>query len=183
MDRAQSEPMAPRRPFRRAFAACVGAATAAALLLGSCQTDGATAPSSEPPSSTSPSPTERPSSPQTTATVTPIDTSTWRPFVSEQHGFSIAYPPDWQANQGHGDWTFPEDTAWPEGVEVSDWFYLDDPNFGGVAASMWSVALEPGTSADQWFMDYCAVEATPCEGGEPSVAASLDGHAGRLDAT
>lgn len=166
--------------MNRAFAACVGAATAVALLLGGCQTDGAAAPSSESPSSVSPSTTERPSSSQTTATPTPIDTSAWLPFVSEQYGFSIAYPPDWEANQGHGDWTFPEDTAWPDGVEVSDWFYLDDPASGGVAASMWSVALTPGTSADEWFGDYCAVEATPCEGGEPSVAASLDGHAGRL---
>lgn len=180
MDRTLPEPMTPRRPLKRAFAACVGAATAAALLLGGCQTEGAAAPSTEQPSTTSPSTTERPSPPQTAATVTPIDTSSWLPFVSEQYGYSIAYPPDWEANQGHGGWTFPEDTAWPDGVEVSDWFTHDDPESGFVAASVWSVALEPGTSADQWFGDYCAVEATPCEGGEPPVTASLDGHAGRL---
>ncbi len=155
-------------------------AMATALLLGGCQTDGAAAPSSERRSSSAPSTNEPRSSPQTTPTLTPIDTSSWLPFVSEHYGFSIAYPPDWEANQGHGDWTFPEDTAWPSGVEISDWFYLDDPEFGGVAASVWSVALEPGTSADEWFGDYCAVEATPCNGNEPSVAASLDGHAGRL---
>jgi hypothetical protein len=100
--------------------------------------------------------------------------------VSEHYGFSIAYPPDWSAHQGRGDWTFPEDTAWPAGVEVSDWFYLEPPDDPSVAASVWSVGLEPGTSADEWFLDYCAVESTPCDGNETWVAASLDGNDGRL---
>jgi hypothetical protein len=172
--------MTTSRPVTRKFAACLGVATATALLLGGCQTDGAAAPSSERRSTSAPSTTEPRSSPQTTPTLTPIDTSSWLPFVSEHYGFSITYPPDWEANQGRGDWTFPEDTAWPDGVEVSDWFFLDDPESGFVAASVWSVELEPGTSADEWFGNYCAVEATPCDSDEPSVAASLDGHAGRL---
>lgn len=180
MDCTPPEPMTTRCPGNRKFAACLGAATATALLLGGCRSDGAAAPSSERRSTSAPSTTEPRSSPQTTPTLTPIDTSSWLPFVSEHYGFSIAYPPGWEANQGHGDWTFPEHTAWPDGVEVSDWFYLDDPEFGSVAASVWSVGLGPGTSADEWFGDYCAVEATPCNGNEPSVTASLDGHAGRL---
>jgi hypothetical protein len=107
----------------------------------------------------------------------PNDTSAWLPFVSERNGFSMAYPPDWEAHPGNGEWTFPEDTAWPDGVEATDWFYLDGAD-GSVAASAWSVTLEPGTSADRWFIDYCAVEVTPCDGAETKVPASLDGHAG-----
>ena len=107
----------------------------------------------------------------------PNDTSAWLPFISERYGFRMAYPPDWSAHPGNGDWTFPEDTAWPDGVGRTDWFYLDGAD-GSVAASAWSVALEPGISADQWFLDYCAVEATPCDGTEPKVRASLDGHSG-----
>ena len=107
----------------------------------------------------------------------PNDASAWLPFVSERYGFSMAYPPNWSAHLGNGDWTFPEDTAWPDGLERADWFYLDGAD-GGAAASAWSVPLEPGTSADQWFLDYCAVEVTPCDGTEPKVPASLDGHAG-----
>jgi len=110
-------------------------------------------------------------------TLAPNDTSAWLPFVSERYGFSIAYPPDWEAHPANGDWTFPDDTAWRAGVEATDWFDLDGVD-GSVAASAWSVALEPGASADQWFLDYCAVEVTPCDGTEAKVAASLDGHAG-----
>jgi hypothetical protein len=107
----------------------------------------------------------------------PNDTSAWLPFVSERYGFSMAYPPSWSAHPANGEWNFPEDTAWPDGVEAADWFYLDGPD-GSVAASAWSVALARGTSADQWFVDYCAVEVTPCERTDPKVPASLDGHAG-----
>lgn len=167
-------------PTHRKFAACLSAATATALLLGGCGTDSAAAPSSELRSTSTPSMTDPDSSSQITTTLPPIDTSLWLPFVSEHYGFSIAHPSEWEAHQGEGDWTFPDDTAWPDGVEVSDWFYLDDPESGAVAASMWSVALEPGMSADAWFEEYCAVEATPCDGAETSVAASLDGHAGRI---
>lgn len=114
------------------------------------------------------------------ASLDPNDTSVWLPFVSERYGLSLAYPPDWSAHPGNGDWTFPEDTAWPDGVERTDWFYFEPRVDPSVAASAWSVALEPGTSADQWWLDYCAVEVTPCDGSESKVAASLDGQAGWL---
>jgi len=121
-----------------------------------------------------PSPTPAP-----TPTLDPNDTSAWLPFTSDRYGFSMAYPPDWEATHASGTWTFPEDTAWPSGVEHGDWFYLDGEQ-GSVAASTWSVALEPGTTADQWFLEYCAVEVTPCNGAEAKVPASLDGHPGWL---
>ncbi|HET7689076.1 MAG TPA: hypothetical protein VFK41_01745 [Nocardioidaceae bacterium] len=107
------------------------------------------------------------------------DPSTWLPFESTRYGFTIAYPPGWEATPANGTWTFPQDTAWPEGVERGDWFYLDGAD-GAVAASAWSVALETGVSADEWFLAYCKVEVTPCDGTEPKVRASLDGHAGWL---
>jgi hypothetical protein len=148
-----------------------------ALLLVGCQSNG----SVPGPSTPSPSPASSSAGPSSSTqagpSLDPNDTSAWLPFVSERYGFSIAYPPDWEAHHGNDEWTFPEDTAWPDGVEATDWFYLDGAD-GSVAASAWSVALEPGTSADEWFSDYCAVEATPCDGTEPKVSASLDGHTG-----
>ena len=155
----------------------LGAVAVVALLVLGCQSNGAAAPSGEPSPSAAQSTTEPSSSAEVSPSLDPSDTSAWLPFVSERYGFSMAYPPDWSAHPGNGDWTFPDDTAWPAGVEATDWFDLDGAD-GSVAASAWSVALEPGTSADQWFLDYCAVEVTPCDGTEPKVAASLDGHAG-----
>lgn len=134
-------------------------------------------PGGEPSASTAPSTTEPSSSAVASPSLDPNDTSAWLPFVSDRYGFSMAYPPDWSANLGDGDWTFPEDTAWPDGVGRTDWFYLDGAD-GSVAASAWSVPLEPGISADQWFLDYCAEKVTPCDGTERKVPASLDGHAG-----
>jgi hypothetical protein len=192
MDRELSGTTATRRAGRH-LAPWLCVATAG-LVLGGCGTDESADSSSTPPSSSS-STTTPPRSSQaspavatttagsaarTTTTVAPIDTSSWLPFVSERYGYSIAYPPDWSAHQGRGDWTFPDDTAWPAGVEVSDWFYLEPPDAPSVAASVWSVRLEPGTSADEWFLDYCAIDVTPCDGNETWTAASLAGHAGRL---
>ncbi|HEX5591280.1 MAG TPA: hypothetical protein VFX65_13400 [Candidatus Limnocylindrales bacterium] len=164
------------------IASRLGAAVVALLLVG-CQSKGSASPSGEVSPSTAPSPSAAPSitEPGTSVVVSPTsdprDTSAWLPFVSERYGFSIAYPPDWEAHQANGEWTFPDDTAWPDGVEATDWFYLDGAD-GSVAASAWSVALEPGTSADEWFLDYCAVEVTPCEGTDTREPATLDGHAG-----
>ena len=181
-----------KRPVTRVVATCLGAATA--FVLGACQSEDDAAPGSElassAPASSSPPTTKMVSLPQTSSSSSPetepvpapspIDTSSWLPFVSENYGYSISYPPEWEANQGSGDWTFPKDTAWPDGVEVSDWFTFDVPEVPFVAASVWWVGLEPGKTADEWFRDYCAVEVTPCDGTESSVALSVDGHAGRL---
>ena len=130
------------------------------------------------PSPISAAPTVVPTaSPPTTASLDPNDTSTWLPFVSERYGFSLAYPAGWEAHHASALWAFPQDTAWPDGVEHGDWFYLDGPD-DGVAASAWSVPLPSGTSADEWFDDYCAIEITPCETSDPKSPASLDGHPG-----
>jgi len=162
----------------------VGAAVVAAAVLVGCQTAGSGSPSGEPAASV-PSPTAiatSTASPTVRASVGPSldpnDTATWFPFVSERYGLSMAYPRGWSANQASAAWTFPQDTAWPDGVERTDWFYYEPPDGESVAASAWSVPLPPGTSADQWFLDYCAVEVTPCDGTEPKVPATLDGHAG-----
>jgi hypothetical protein len=116
-------------------------------------------------------------SPAAGPSLDPSDTSAWLPFVSERYGFSIAYPQGWEAHEAIGQWTFPRDTAWPEGVDRTDWFYLDGPD-GSVAASAWSVTLEPGTTADEWFLAYCTIEVTPCEAADAKSPASLDGLAG-----
>lgn len=129
------------------------------------------------PASAGPATAEPSASPSTTSPIDPNDPSAWLPFVSERYGFSLAYPADWEAHHASGEWVFPEDTAWPDGVEHGDWFYLDGPD-GSVAASAWSVVLPSGTSADEWFDDYCAIEVTPCETTDQKSPASLDGHAG-----
>jgi hypothetical protein len=156
----------------------LGAAAAVALLVIGCQSNGSSQ-SGAPSASAAPSTTEPSSSAEVSPSLDPNDTSAWLPFDSERYGLSLAYPLDWTASQGSGEWTFPEDTAWPDGIERTDWFYFDAPE-GSVAASAWSVALEPGTTADQWWLDYCIVEVTPCDGTESKVDASLDGHAGWL---
>lgn len=156
----------------------LSAVAVVALFLIGCQSNGSAAPSGEPSTSAAPSTTEQSSSAEVSPSPDPNDTSAWLPFVSERYGFSIAYPPAWSAHPANGDWTFPEDTAWPAGVGRTDWFYLEPPDDPSVAASAWSVPLEPGTSADQWFLDYCAVEVTPCDGTEPKHPARLDGHPG-----
>lgn len=149
----------------------------AALLLIGCQASSSGIASGVPSASAAPSTMEPSSSVEVSPSLDPNDTAAWLPFASERYGFSIAYPPDWTATAANGEWTFPEDTAWPSGVERADWFIIEAPE-GTVAASAWSVALEPGTSADQWFLDYCAVDVTPCDGAEPKEPASLDGNPG-----
>jgi hypothetical protein len=165
--------------MNRNLAIRLSAAAVVALLVIGCQSNGSASPSGEPSPSAAPSTTEPSSSAEASPSLDPNDTSAWLPFDSARYGLSLAYPPDWTANHADGEWTFPEDTAWPDGVGRTDWFEFDAPE-GTVAASAWSVALEPGTSADQWWLDYCTVEVTPCDGTESKVDASLDGHAGWL---
>lgn len=154
-----------------------GAATVVALILSGCRASDSAGSSNESSPSAALPTTESSLSAPDASSPAPDDTSRWLPFESERYGFSIAYPPGWEAHPSDGRWTFPKDTAWPEGMERSDWFYLDGAD-GAVAASAWSVKLRPGVSADEWFSDYCAVEVTPCDGTEPKTRASLDGHAG-----
>ncbi|MEP6639763.1 MAG: hypothetical protein ABJC39_10480 [Chloroflexota bacterium] len=107
--------------------------------------------------------------------------SSWTPYISERYGFSIAYPVGWSAHPADGNWTFPDDTDWPDGMLRTDWFYVEPADNLGVAVSAWSVALEPGTSADEWFLEYCRVTTGPCDGIEGrAVTVRLDGHAGSL---
>lgn len=166
--------------MNRNLALGLGGIAVVALLLIGCQSSGSTSPSGEPSASAAPSTTEPSSSAEVSPSLDPNDTSTWLPFVSERYGLSLAYPSDWSAHPGNGEWTFPEDTAWPDGVERTDWFYFEPPDDPSVAASAWSVALEPGTSADQWWLEYCTDEVSPCDGTESKADASLDGHAGWL---
>jgi hypothetical protein len=78
-------------------------------------------------------------------------------------------------------WAFPADTTCcpPPGTET----FLSAA--GDVGVSVWSAAVTPGTSADEWIQDYCqAMEANtypPCTAPQTrNVAAAMDGHAGRL---
>lgn len=156
----------------------------AALLLVGCQSTGLASPSVASAPSPTLATTAAPTTPEPSLTPTvgpsldPNDTSGWLPFISARYGLSFAYPPDWEMTPANGTWTFPADTAWPDGVERGDWMYFAPDGFESVAVSAWSVALEPGQTADQWFLDYCAVEVTPCDGTEPKDPATLDGHPG-----
>jgi hypothetical protein len=164
-------------------------AAVVALLLVGCQSTGTASPSVAPsqsptPATTAPPTTPEPSTSDRSATPTvgpsldPNDTTAWLPFVSARYGLSFAYPPDWEMTPANGTWTFPADTAWPDGVERGDWMYFAPDGSESVAVSAWSVPLGPDQSADQWFLEYCAVDVTPCDGTEPKDPATLDGHPG-----
>ncbi len=132
----------------------------------------------------SPSPTVAPSTPAPTPTPalepTPyaIDTATWTAYPSSRYGFSIGHPADWVVHTtASRDWKFPADAnADPYSPAVETFLAAN----GDVAASAWSVAVKPGTTAGAWVQAYCAVAESnsPCTARQ--VPVSMDGHAGSL---
>ena len=131
-----------------------------------------TTPSAAP--SAVPSPT-----PAVSAALGPIDTAVWKSYTSTRYGFSISHPADWTITSSDRVWAFPADAVCcpPPGTET---FHTPADDVG---VSVWSVALTPGTSADAWIKAYCDVmEAGPqCTALQSqTVAADMDGHAGRL---
>jgi hypothetical protein len=132
-----------------------------------------------------PSPTVTPSdlapSPSLQPTPYAIDLTTWTSYTSTRYAFSISHPADWTVTPATRAWGFPADATvyGPRNAGTENFLAANRD----VAASAWSVAVQPGTSVDAWLQTYCPVAetTTPC-GGIPgrTVAATMDGHAGSL---
>jgi len=109
-----------------------------------------------------------------------LDTSSWPTYESARYGFSIGRPADWTERPAERDWTVATDAA--------DWLSAAQESFiaaaGDVRLSAWSVAVEPGTSAQAWIQSYCVAAAAPgqdCSGYQDgAVPVSIDGHPGVL---
>jgi hypothetical protein len=126
----------------------------------------------------SPSPSLAPSvSPSASSTPGPLDTGTWKQYVSNRYGFSISYPADWVLTPATREWTMAVDAKDFLGGGA-DHFELKVPN-QGVGVNAWSVAVEPGTTAASWLDSYCQLNTKPCTGlDQRSIPAQVDGHAG-----
>jgi len=117
----------------------------------------------------SPSPSTEPS-----AGPTPIDTTTWTRYTSDRYGFSIAHPDDWTERPAADVWAYPDDIDWTS--KASEGFLAPD-----YVVTAWSVPVGPGTSAETWIEDYCALNTKPCTAiQDQGVPASIDGHDGLL---
>ena len=104
----------------------------------------------------------------------------WTTYVSKRYGLSIAHPVDWTPTPPDHDWTLPKDALWPN--TATERFYSEGEVDGqGVAVSVWSVAVDPGTSVDSWLQTYCQKNNVDCTGIlDQAVAATMDGHPGSL---
>jgi len=97
-------------------------------------------------------------SPAPTPTPDLLDTATWKTYVSERYGFSIAHPADWSEDAADRDWVLADD--------ADDWLSPGQEAFmkaDAIRFSAWSVSVDPGTTADAWIEDYCARQPT-CTG-------------------
>ncbi len=110
----------------------------------------------------------------------PLDTARWTTYTSDRYGFSIGYPADWTERPAERNWAFATDAA--------DWLSPGQENFisapGDLRVSAWSVAVEPGTSAEAWIQSYCEAVASPdqdCSGYlDGAVPVSIEDHSGLL---
>jgi hypothetical protein len=148
-----------------------GVAAAAVLFVAGCGLTGdrdtaEPAPVSPPSSTVSPSPMTE-----------PIDTTNWTTYTSDQYGFEVGHPPDWEE--------IPANRGW----RVAD---ADDPRSpahdtfrspsDAVRVSVWSVPFNRGTSIDSsgdveaWVEQYCeGSRNTPCSGiGDRAVELCLE---------
>jgi hypothetical protein len=132
-----------------------------------------------------PSPTVTPSAPAPSPSPQPtpfaIDLTTWTSYTSTRYGFSISHPADWTVTPATRAWVFPADATvyGPRNAGTENFVAAN----GDVAASAWSVAVPPGTTADAWIRAYCLVAESgdPCSAlANQTVAATMDGHAGSL---
>ena len=95
-----------------------------------------------------------------------LDTTSWTTYTSDQYGFEVGHPPDWDATPATRDWTFEED-AQDIGSSALDSFVSPD---GEVGVSVWHAPLDvPGTFDDSttdlrvWVEAYCeAGGSEPC---------------------
>ena len=109
-------------------------------------------------------PTRGPVSPPTLTE--PIATTTWTTYTSDQYGFKVGHPSDWNV--------FPAGRSWGVGYACDPLSPAHDtfqsPS-GAVSVSVWQVPLDPGTGIESigdiaaWVEEYCGESGnTPCTG-------------------
>ena len=85
----------------------------------------------------------------------PISTDGWVTYDSTRYGFTISHPADWVATPADHAWALPADANWQStGVEA----FIGPP----LRVSAWSVAVSPGTSAEEWIAAYCPLSTSSC---------------------
>jgi hypothetical protein len=121
--------------------------------------------------------------PSPTPAPTPLDTSGWTRFVSTTYTLSLLHPDDWTLRPSTHEWTLEADGAEFGGTEdnAAEIFHSAD---GHIGISAWSVAVEPGTTLEEWVAAYCEMNSAPCpdvqERAEPIVAEGGDPYPGVL---
>ncbi len=118
-----------------------------------------------------------PATPSSAASPAALDTSAWTTYTSDRYGFSIGHPADWTERPADHTWTLPADADWLS--TASEGFIAPGES---ILATAWSVAVDPGTTADAWIAAYCPLNQTsPCPPpADRTVAVTLDGHPGSL---
>jgi len=123
-----------------------------------------------------------PSAPPTASpSADPLDTATWKTYVSSRYGFSIAHPAGWAEVPADHDWALPADADWLNTATES----FKAPG-GAVRVSAWSVSIHPAELLDRptltWIANaYCPLNTTPCDRlSSRTVAVTMDGHPGSL---
>ena len=126
--------------------------------------------------SPTPTPTTAPPSPEPSGSPSPspLDTSAWTRFVSGRYGLSLAHPDDWTVEPGDHDWTLETDAAWPN--TAAEKFSSAD---GHIAIAAWSVAVDPGTTLEEWIQTYCEANTTPCTGIQDRAVEIVAGEGGQ----
>jgi hypothetical protein len=118
------------------------------------------------------------SSPAPGSSPSPIDTSSWTTYVSDRYGFSIGHPADWDVQPSEDTLTMADE---PDGPFFETFGAPDVNGNTPVGVSAWSVAIDPGTTAEAWIASYCPLTTSPCTGIEArTVPANVDGHPGSL---
>jgi hypothetical protein len=104
----------------------------------------------------------------------PIDTAAWTTYVSDRYGFSISHPADWTERPADHTWTLADDWL----SSASEGFKAPGES---ILATAWSVAVDPGTTAEAWLAAYCPVTTTPCTGlQDRTTMVTMDRHPGSL---
>jgi hypothetical protein len=92
-------------------------------------------------------------SPSASAAASPIDTSVWKAFTSNRHGFSMRYPGDWIVGPATAPWPIGTQPA-GQGSSMVDWF---SPNPGIENPTWFDVTSQPvpaGMTSRTWLTNY-----------------------------
>lgn len=86
----------------------------------------------------------------------------WTTYTSEIHDLRIGYPSDWEVEPAGREWDF--DTDAPSTNALNSGADLFAAPHGQLVITVWKVAVEEGTTLQDWVATYCDVNTTPCDG-------------------